>query len=191
MHTVSLHPDIDKTVSKCSHTHRRNAHFCMTSILAQDCEQVFVSVAAHTMTVRVPCYNTPPGPQCSPSAEFASVGPQQTEACSVPLGPPGPLASREARRSQSLMLQGLQYRSSSACVARAFQCWATVFKQPPCRPCGVPLTFCPNALRWRNPATGKFAKTPAEADLTPQEKQFVRECKADKSRERNQRKSAR
>lgn len=43
---------------------------------------------------------------------------------------------------------------------------------------GVPLTFCPRALRWRNPQTGKFVKFPSASLLTPQERAFVRECKA-------------
>ena len=186
MYTVSLHPDVDKTVSKCSHTHRRNAHVYMTSTLAQDCEQVFVSVAAHTM-VQVRCYNTPLGPQRFDSVESVAVEPQQTEACIVPLGPPVSLASRAARRTQPLLLQRFQYESSSACVARAFQCWATAFNQPPC---GVPLIFCPKALRWRDTPTGRFVRTPKEADLTPEEKDFVRKCKAATSRERNQMMSA-
>ena len=49
---------------------------------------------------------------------------------------------------------------------------------PPIVAPGVPLTFCPLALKWRNPATGRFAKTPAAVLLTQEEKAYVAECKA-------------
>ena len=137
--------------------------------------------------VRLAC-SVPLVPRRSSSADLAAVGPQQAESCSVPLGP---------RRFQ-------WGHSSSACVARAFQHWATVLKLegsssgPPGpgsqeAPCGVPFVFCPRSLRWRNIQTGRFIPTPPDSVLTPHERAYVRECKAAKAAaasERNQRRSS-
>ena len=51
-------------------------------------------------------------------------------------------------------------------------------KSPEAGVAGVPLTFCPKALRWRDPQRGHFVKTPMASMLTPQERAYVQECKA-------------
>lgn len=42
---------------------------------------------------------------------------------------------------------------------------------------GVPFIFCLKSLGWKGVTSGRFAKTPDNAQLTEKEKAFVRECK--------------
>ena len=162
----------------------------MTCILAQNCEALELSglgsssadLAANTMVRR------------SSSADLAAVERYHWgHSSSADLA-----AVERFSISQPLVLQRIWLQWSSACAARAFQHWATVLQHSSSEarrlepgseeaPCGVPFTFCPHSLRWRNVQTGRFVPTPPDAVLTMEERAYVRECKAAAASERSRR----